>query len=121
MVESQPVVVLAGQELSFLGGGNKKLQTSSSSFRYIPSDTIGVSKVVATRTGDLETPNPVRQAKNVSKADKVTTVDVSPWHATRYHPRVDDIIIGVVTMKNPEWFTLDINSAATALLNTLEF
>lgn len=48
-------------------------------------------------------------------------MDVSPWHATRYQPRVDDTIIGVVTMKNPEFFTLDINSAFNAMLNTLEF
>lgn len=51
----------------------------------------------------------------------LTTIDVTPWHATRYMAKVDDIIIGVVTMKNPEFFTLDINSATTALLNTLEF
>ena len=86
MVEtaSAPVVVQAGQELSFLGSGNQRLQTSSASFRYIPSDTIGVSKVVASRTGILETPNPAKQARNVSKAEQVTTIDVSPWHATRY-------------------------------------
>ena len=86
MVENSadPVVVLAGQELNFLANGNERLQTSSSAFRYIPSDTIGVSKVIATRTGNLETPNPSKQAKNVPKAEKVTTVDVSPWHATRY-------------------------------------
>ena len=49
-------MVQAGQELNFLGdsGANKRLQTSSSSFRYIPSDTIGVAKAVATRTGVLE-------------------------------------------------------------------
>ena len=46
-------IVKAGDELSFLGNA-KCLQTSSSSFKYIPSDTIGVSKVVATRTGILE-------------------------------------------------------------------
>lgn len=57
----------------------------------------------------------------MSKADQVTTVDVTPWHSTRYLPRVDDIVIGVVTMKNPEWFTLDINGSTTSLLNTLEF
>lgn len=57
----------------------------------------------------------------MSKADQVTTVDVTPWHSTRYLPRVDDIVIGVVTMKNPEWFTLDISGSTTSLLNTLEF
>ena len=48
-------------------------------------------------------------------------MDVTPWHSTRYLPKVDDVVIGVVTMKNPEFFTVDINSASTALLNTLEF
>ena len=48
------------------------------------------------------------------------TIDVNPWHATRYLPKADDIVIGVVTQKNPEFFTLDINSQAMALLNTLE-
>lgn len=120
--ESQEhLMVQAGQELNFLGNNSKRLQTSSSSFRYIPSDTIGVSKVIATRTGALDTPAPSKQARNVSKADQVTQVDVTPWHATRYLPRVDDTIIGVVTMKNPEFFTIDINSASTALLNSLEF
>ena len=51
----------------------------------------------------------------------ITTVDVTPWHATRYLPKVDDTVIGIVTMKNPEFFTVDINSSTTALLNTLEF
>ena len=97
------------------------MQTSSSAFRYIPSDTIGVTKIVATRTGILEATTPQRQAKNVSKAEMITTVDVTPWHATRYLPKVDDTVIGIVTMKNPEFFTVDINSSTTALLNTLEF
>ena len=39
----------------------------------------------------------------------MTTIDVTPWHATRYLSKVDDIVIGVVTMKNPEFFTVDIN------------
>ena len=39
----------------------------------------------------------------------MTVIDVTAWHATRYLPKVDDTIIGIVTMKNPEWFTLDIN------------
>ena len=115
------MIVQAGQELNFLGHGNKRLQTSSSAFRYIPSDTIGVTKIVATRTGILEAATPQRQAKNVSKAEMITTVDVTPWHATRYLPKVDDTVIGIVTMKNPEFFTVDINSSTTALLNTLEF
>ena len=114
-------MVQAGQELNFLGdsGANKRLQTSSSSFRYIPSDTIGVAKAVATRTGVLEAFTP--QIKQNKDAPKVTTIDVTPWHATRYLPKVDDIVIGIVTMKNPEFFTLDINSQAMAMLNTLEF
>lgn len=44
--------VKAGDELSFLGN-TRRLQTTSSSFKYVPSDTIGVSKIVATRTGKL--------------------------------------------------------------------
>jgi len=87
MVETsreQAVTVLAGQELNFLASGSKRLQTSSDSFRYVPSDTIGVAKVVATRSGTLETPSPSKQARQVSKAEQVTKIDVRPWHATRY-------------------------------------
>ena len=36
-------------------------------------------------------------------------------------PSVDDIVIGTVVQRNPEFFTVDINSAGYALLNTLEF
>ena len=51
----------------------------------------------------------------------MTVIDVTAWHATRYLPKVDDTVIGIVTMKNPEFFTLDINGQSTALLNSLEF
>ena len=44
-----------------------------------------------------------------------------PLHATRYMPSVDDIVIGTVVQRNPEFFTVDINGAGYALLNTLEF
>jgi hypothetical protein len=47
------VEVKAGDELNFLGN-TRLLQTTTASFRFEPSDTIGVSKVVATRTGKLE-------------------------------------------------------------------
>ena len=46
---------------------------------------------------------------------------MTPWHATRYLSKVDDTILGIVTQKNPEFFTLDVNGQTTALLNTLEF
>lgn len=107
--------VQAGQELSFLGA-SKNLQTSSSSFRYVPSNTIGVAKVVATRTGTLEASKPA-----TAKKDQSLLVDVTPWHATRYLPKVDDTIIAIVTQKNPEFFTLDINGHSTAMLSSLEF
>ena len=71
----------------------------------MPSDTIGVAKVVATRTGTLE----AAKTATSTKKDTSMLVDVTPWHATRYLPKVDDTIIGIVTQKNPEFFTLEIN------------
>jgi hypothetical protein len=53
MDQAISVKVKAGDELSFLGN-SKLLQTTTASFRFEPSDTVGVSKVVATRTGTLE-------------------------------------------------------------------
>ena len=69
----------------------------------------------------LEATTPQRQVKNTSKADQVTVIDVTAWHATRYFPKANDTLIGIVTMKNPEFFTLDINAQSNALLSTLEF
>ena len=48
-------LVRAGDELNFFGDSTKstKLTTKTNSFRYVPSDTIGTSKCVATRTGTL--------------------------------------------------------------------
>jgi hypothetical protein len=49
----QVTMIRAGEELSFLGEA-RQLKTSTSSFKYVPSDTIGVSKVVATKSGILD-------------------------------------------------------------------
>ena len=102
-------------------GNSKRLKTSSNSFKFIPSDTIGVSKVVATRTGILEASQPERTKSKSGKKSSKVQIDVVPLHATRYMPSVDDIVIGTVAQRNPEFFTVDINSAGYALLNTLEF
>ena len=114
-------VVKAGDELSFLGNA-RHLQTSSSSFKYTPSDTIGVAKVVATRTGILEATQSESTKKKSSKVKSAKTqIDIVPLHATRYLPQVDDIVIGTVVQRNPEFFTVDINAAGYATLNSLEF
>ena len=114
-------IVKAGDELSFLGNA-KRLQTSSSSFKYIPSDTIGVSKVVATRTGILEATQSESTKKKSNKAKSAKTqIDIVPLHATRYIPQVDDIVIGTVVQRNAEFFTVDINAGGYATLNSLEF
>ena len=60
-------------------------------------------------------------AKKDSKNKKLTQVDIVPFHATKYMPQVNDIVIGVVTQRNQEFFMLDINSESYAILNTLEF
>lgn len=117
--------VKAGDELSFLGNA-RQLQTTTSSFRFEPSDTVGVCKVVATRTGRLEATSAEIQGRVSSpakkeKAKKRTQVDVVPFHATRYLPQVNDIVIGVVVQANREFFMLDINSDSYAYLNSLEF
>ena len=53
---SSVTLVKAGDELNFFGDETKssKLTTKTNSFRYVPSDTIGTSKCVATRTGLLQ-------------------------------------------------------------------
>ena len=88
-------IVKAGDELSFLGN-SKRLKTSSNSFKFIPSDTIGVSKVVATRTGILEASQQDQTKSKSGKKSQKVQIDVVPLHATRYMPSVDDIIIGTV-------------------------
>ena len=104
--------------MSFLGNA-RRLQTSSYSFKYIPSDTIGVSKVIATRTGILEATQ-TEPTKKKSKTTK-TQIDIIPLHSTRYMPQVDDIVVGTVIMKNAEFFTVDINGGGYATLNCLQF
>ena len=72
MIQDDPQIdqtkstIQAGQELSFLGQA-RKLQTSTSSFKYVPSDTIGVSKVVATRTGYMDVKSTNLQATKKQK------------------------------------------------------
>ena len=44
-----------------------------------------------------------------------------PLNATRYRPQVNDIILGVVVSRNPEFFTVDINSDSYANLRADEF
>lgn len=80
----------AGDELSFLGNA-RMLQTTNNSFRVEASDTIGISKVIATRTGTLEavsadTPGRVTSAAKKEKSKRKTQVDVVPFHAMRYVP-----------------------------------
>lgn len=86
----QTCIVKAGDELSFLGNA-RLLQTTTNSFRFQPSDTVGVSKVIATRTGRLEATSSeingrIGSAKRKDKAKNLTQVDVIPFHATRYLP-----------------------------------
>lgn len=49
-------LVKAGDELTFLGeqsAQSLKLTSNTNAFRYVPSDTIGATKCVATKTGIL--------------------------------------------------------------------
>ena len=105
----------AGEELNFLGKASH-LRTASSSFKYVPSDTIGVAKAVGTRTGFLE----ASQMENHRKPRKLSSkgasrsnskqkvggvsskvaIDVIPFHSTNYLPQVDDVVLGVVVQKN---------------------
>jgi len=42
-------------------------------------------------------------------------------NGTLYFPQVDDIVIGVITQKNFESYSLDIKASAPATLGVLEF
>ena len=44
-----------------------------------------------------------------------------PFSANKYLPQVNDIVIGTIVMRNPEFYTVDINSETYAILNQLEF
>ena len=77
--------------------------------------------MVATRTGILEASQQDQTKSKSGKKTQKVQIDVVPLHATRYMPSVDDIIIGTVVQRNQEFFTVDINSAGYATLNTLEF
>ena len=104
------------------------MKTSTSSFKYVPSDTIGVSKVVATRTGILDASSS-EQASNANASARKkqagkqsdTMIDVVPLHSSKYQPREGDLVIGTVVSRNAEFFSVDINSSTHAVLNSLEF
>ena len=66
-------MVKAGDELSVLGN-TRRLQTTTCSFKYVPSDTVGVATIVATRTGKLEaTPAEVEGRIKKEKKSKLLT------------------------------------------------
>jgi exosome complex RNA-binding protein Rrp4 len=47
---------------------------------------------------------------------------VVPLNTTKYlAPQVNDIVLGIVVARNAEFYTLDINSEAHAILPALEF
>ena len=73
--------VKAGDELSFFGDdvGAKKLATSTNSFKFVPSDIIGSTKCVATRTGSMVA-TPIQQKNGKQKLQ----VDVVPLNTTKY-------------------------------------
>ena len=112
-------MIRAGQELNFFGDqaqNTKQLTTQTNSFRYVPSETIGASKCIATKTGILKV-EPVQSKKH---PDRVK-VDVVPLNTNKYlHPRVNDLVIGIVVGKQGEFFSVDINSDTPALLHCQE-
>lgn len=81
----------------------------------MPSETIGTTKCVATRTGVL-------QAETVSeKKQQKLKVDVVPLNTSKYlHPQNNDIVLGIVVQRNAEFYLLDINAEAYAVLPVLE-
>ena len=44
-----------------------------------------------------------------------------PLHATKYRPQVNDIVLGTIVTRNPEFYQMDINADTYAILNTQEF
>ena len=93
------------------------MTTQTNSFRYVPSETIGSSKCVATKTGILK----AEQTQEKKKQQPKGKVDVIPLNTNKYlHAQINDIIIGIVVGRNAEFFTVDINAEATAVLPVLE-
>ena len=53
------------------------------------------------------------------KKDKMQ-LDILPMNANKYYPQEDDTVIAIVKAGNPEFFTVEINADATAILPCLE-
>ncbi len=74
---------------------SSKLITTSNAFRYVPSDTIGASKCIATKTGTL-----ISTQVGEKKKQRVK-VDVVPMNTNKYlQPQVNDIVLGIVVSRN---------------------
>jgi len=48
-------------------------------------------------------------------------IDILPYSSTRYQPQENDTVIGIITGKNPEFFTVDIGADSMAQLAALQF
>jgi exosome complex component RRP40 len=60
------------------------------------------------------------KTESKQKRDKMQ-IDILPYHSNKYFPQENDTVIGIILMKNAEFFTVDIFADSYACLNILEF
>lgn len=122
-------VVRAGEELKFGAIGKSiRLQTNSNSIRceILGEGTETTQRYVATRSGYLHAEsqgiNLTKKGKSESKQKKdKMQIDILPYNSNKYQASEGDTVIGIVTMRNPEFYQLDIGADTVAVLNSQEF
>eukprot|EP00347_Sterkiella_histriomuscorum_P007372 403349194 len=125
----QQTVIAAGDILNFdTLGQSFRLQSKTGAFnlKFENNQDTGSQQIryVAAKSGILET-NQIGGGKSKQKSTGQTRqrleVDIIPLNSNRYTPQENDVVIGTVIQKSPEFFTIDINSESYAQLSTLEF
>ena len=114
--------ITAGEELKFgQVGKSVRLQTNSDSIRcQIEGQNNEIKKYLATRSGFLSAESEMinmtrsgKKSESKMKKDKMS-VDIIPFHSSKYFPQENDTVIGIVQSKNMEFFTVDIGSDSPA-------
>ncbi|CDW75253.1 exosome complex exonuclease rrp40 [Stylonychia lemnae] len=125
--------------IQLLSGQSFKLETHTDAFKIkiLENDVSGGKpsiQYVATKSGILD--NKVHNSnKNArAKSKNKMEIDIIPICSNRvnnliiamtllfqYQPQENDVVIGTIVQKSPEFFTVDINSESYGILNTLEF
>mmetsp|Transcript_27146 Transcript_27146/g.20313 ORF Transcript_27146/g.20313 Transcript_27146/m.20313 type:complete len:118 (+) Transcript_27146:1-354(+) len=112
--------IKAGDRIT-IGSEDKQrnLSTQSKAFNIGVNSTTNERIFTAAKSGILVATDRALQKKSTRRG--LVEVDIVPICSYKYFPQKDDMVIGIVVMKNPEFYTLDINADSLALLPTMEF